>query len=98
MRSVHCVQNTGKEALHQVLTTSAEGLKEAASLKVKGPLYSCPLIAHLPSGSRDIWKPSIDWESFCNVCACIHYLLNGCVIDYRLDHELQFPSPNPSRG
>ena len=25
--------------------------KEAASLKVKGPLYSCLLIARLPSGS-----------------------------------------------
>ena len=26
--------------------------KEAASLKVKGPLYSCLSIARLPSGSR----------------------------------------------
>ena len=28
--------------------------KEAASLKVKGPLYSCLLIARLPSGSRTL--------------------------------------------
>ena len=35
--------------------------EEAASLKIKGSLYSCPLISCLPSGSRmlDIWKPSI---------------------------------------
>ena len=29
-------------------------LKEAASLKVKGPLYSCLLIGRLPSGSRTL--------------------------------------------
>ena len=28
--------------------------KEAASLKVKGPLHSCLLTAHLPSGSRTL--------------------------------------------
>ena len=29
-------------------------IKEAASLKVKGSLYSCLLIAHLPSGSKTL--------------------------------------------
>ena len=29
-------------------------VKEAAPLKVKGPLYSCLLIARLPSGSRTL--------------------------------------------
>ena len=42
-----CVLNTGKEVLHCVLTISAE--REAASLKVKAPLYNCLLIVCLPS-------------------------------------------------
>ena len=34
------------------LTISAEKIKEAASHKVKGSLYSCLLIMRLPSGSK----------------------------------------------
>ena len=38
-------------------------IKEAASLKVKGPLYSCPLIAHLPSGINITFGNHIvDWQ------------------------------------
>ena len=39
------------QASKRVLTISAEKIREAASLKVKSRLYSCHLIAHLPSGS-----------------------------------------------
>ena len=35
-----------------LLLVPKEKKKEAASLKVKGPLYSCLLIVCLPSGSR----------------------------------------------
>ena len=43
-----CVQtDTGKEALHQFLTTSQK-IKEAASLKVKDPLCSCLLSCVCP--------------------------------------------------
>ena len=50
---VHLVQGSA--------TSSPYTAKKAASLKVKGPLYSCLLIVRLPSGNRTfvICKPSI---------------------------------------
>ena len=53
--------NSTRESKDQIDMALVLKLEEAASLKIKGSLYSCLLISCLPSGSRmfDIWKPSI---------------------------------------
>ena len=46
-----CAKYRLVSTIHRVLTISADKIKEAASFKVNGQLYSCLLIARLPSGS-----------------------------------------------
>ena len=50
-----CVQNTGIQARkHYTESLTSVPKDEAASLKVKGVLYSCLLMTHLPSRSRPL--------------------------------------------
>ena len=79
--------NTG---LHWVLILQCWKVKKAASLKTKGLLYSCLLIANLPSRSQtnyvnhlfSIWRP----------CPVVYHKHKSCIVERGLStlHETSY--------